>query len=69
MRCNDFESFDPLNDSCLLGENGREDIRKTRLVRSSFRIEHEVIESLAAEINGISLSSLVNRISRDYVFW
>src|SRR5207253_6133551 len=21
MRCNDFESFDPLNDSCLLGDN------------------------------------------------
>ena len=21
MRCNDFESFDPLNDTCLLGDN------------------------------------------------
>lgn len=42
---------------------------KNKLVHSSFRIEGDVIESLevAAEKRGMSLSSLVNKILKNYV--
>jgi hypothetical protein len=42
---------------------------KNKLVHSSFRIEEDVIKSLeiAAEKRGISLSSLVNKILKNYV--
>jgi DNA primase small subunit len=39
MRCNDFESFDPLNDSCLLGD--KEVKVKTKVAQINFKLKGE----------------------------